>query len=81
MSEEQLGAFWNAVEADNALQKELQGVTDPDVIVGVAQKAGFAISADEIRSAAKDLTEEELEDVAGGLDWRLNPSGEYPAYP
>jgi predicted ribosomally synthesized peptide with nif11-like leader len=81
MSEEQLRAFWNAVEADKALQKELQGVTDPDVIVGVAQKAGFIISADEIRASAKDLTEEELEDVAGGRDWRLNPSGEYPAYP
>ena len=62
MSEEQLKAFWEAIQADTALQQKLQGVTDPDAVAEIAKEAGFAISADKIT----ELSEEDLEGVAGG---------------
>ena len=62
MSEEQLKAFWEAIQADTALQQKLQGTTDPDAIVAIAKEAGFTISADKIT----ELSEEDLEGVSGG---------------
>ena len=41
MSEEQLKAFWEAIQSDPALQQKLQGVTDPASIVEIAKEAGF----------------------------------------
>ena len=41
MSEAQLKAFWEAIQADTALQQKLQGVTDPDAIVAIAKEADF----------------------------------------
>ena len=66
MSEEQLKAFWKAIQADTALQQKLQGLTDPDAIVAIAKQAGFSISADELKKAQSELTEEQLEKVSGG---------------
>ena len=68
MSEEQLKAFWEAIQADTALQQKLQGVTDPDAIVAIAKEAGFSISADELKKAMEsiELSEEQLEGVSGG---------------
>jgi predicted ribosomally synthesized peptide with nif11-like leader len=69
MSEEQLKAFWEAIQADTALQQKLQGVTDPDAIVAIAKEAGFSISADELKKAMEsvELSEEQLEAVSGGI--------------
>ena len=67
MSEEQLKAFWEAIQADTALQQKLQGVTDPDAVVVIAKEAGFMISADELKNAQAEISEEELEGVAGGM--------------
>ena len=69
MSEEQLKAFWEAFQADTALQQKLQGITDPDAIVAIAKEAGFTISADKITELSEEVTElseEDLEGVAGG---------------
>ena len=68
MSEEQLKAFWEAIQADTALQQKLQGVTDPDAIVAIAKEAGFRISADELKKTMEsvELSEEQLEGVSGG---------------
>lgn len=67
MSQEQLKAFWEAVGADASLQHALQAVTDPDAIVRIAKKSGFMISADEVKATAKEISEEDLEGVVGGL--------------
>ena len=69
MSEEQLKAFWEAIQADAGLQQKLQGVTEPDAISAIARKAGFIISAEEIKKAHErfELTDEQLENVAGGF--------------
>jgi predicted ribosomally synthesized peptide with nif11-like leader len=66
MSGEQLKAFWEAIQADANLQQKLQGVTEPDAIAQIAKDAGFAISADELKKAQEELSDEQLEHVAGG---------------
>ncbi len=68
MSEEQLKAFWEAIQADAGLQQKLQGVTELDAVAAIAKEAGFSISAEEIKKAQSEfeLTDEQLENVAGG---------------
>jgi predicted ribosomally synthesized peptide with nif11-like leader len=67
MSEEQLKAFWEAIQADTGLQQKLQGVTEPDAVVAIAKEAGFMISTEELQRAQAEISEEELEGVAGGV--------------
>ena len=70
MSEEQLSAFLEAVKADAGLLEKLKGATDLDAAVSIAKAAGFDVSkAVLLRREAQqvfELTDEELEEVAGG---------------
>jgi len=68
MSEEQLKAFLEAVKADAGLQEQLKAAADADAVVAIAKAAGFAISADELKKAQSEISEDELEGVAGGCD-------------
>ena len=76
VSEEQLKAFWQAVQADTALQQKLQGLTELDAITAIAKDAGFNISADELKKAQSqlsELSEEQLEGVdGGGTTWDMS---------
>ena len=67
MSEEQLKAFWEATQADSALQQKLQGVTDLGAIVDIAKEAGFTISVEKLEQAQKELSDEQLDGATGGL--------------
>ena len=67
MSEEQLKAFLEAVNADAGLQEKLKAATDVDAVVAIAKAAGFVISADDLKQAQTEVSEEELEGVAGGI--------------
>ena len=81
MSEEQLKAFMEKVKADTSLQEKLKGATDVDAVIAIAKSAGFVVSADEIKtaqSATQELSDEELEGVAGGgrgrdREWLVYP--------
>ena len=70
MSEEQLKAFLEKVKADTSLQEKLKAAADSDAVLAIAKDAGFIISADDLRTlhqfAPSELSEEELEGVAGG---------------
>ena len=66
MSEEQLKAFLEAVKADAGLQEKLKAATDADAVVAIAKAAGFLISAEELKKAQAEVSEEELEGVTGG---------------
>ena len=66
MSEEQLKAFLEAVKADAGLQQKLKGAGDADAVLAIAKEVGFAISAEELKSTQSEISEEELEGVAGG---------------
>ena len=69
MSEEQLNAFMEAVKADADLQEKLKAAGDADAVVEIAKVAGFLISAEDLKVAQAEITEEELEGVAGGGSW------------
>ena len=67
MSEEQLKAFLEKVKADTSLQEKLKAAADANAVSAIAKEAGFSISADDITNAKSELSEEELEGVAGGI--------------
>ena len=66
MSEEQLKAFLEKVKADSSLQEKLKAASDADAVVAIAKEAGFSISSDDLKKAQSEISEEELEGVAGG---------------
>ena len=75
MSEEQLKAFWEAIQADTALQQKLQGITDQDALVVIANDSGFKTSSEDLlkaKSVISAISEEDLRCVAGG-NWEQIP--------
>ena len=66
MSEEQLKAFMEAVKADAGLQEKLNAAADSDAVVVITKAAGFMISAEEFQRVQAEISEEDLEGVAGG---------------
>ena len=72
MSEDQIQALINAVKSDSTLEERLRAAADLDAVVAIAKKAGFVITKEEVinaqaqHSAAEELTDEELDGVAGG---------------
>ena len=66
MSVEQLKAFVAKVQSDTSLQEKLKAAADSDAVVSIAKESGFSISADDLTKAQSELSEEELEGVAGG---------------
>ena len=66
MSEEQLKAFIEKVKGDSSLQGKLKAAVDADAVTAIAKEAGFSISADDLKKAQSEISDEELEGVAGG---------------
>ena len=68
MSEEQLKAFLEKAKADTSLQEKLKVAADADVdaALAIAKEAGFSISADDLTKAQSEISEDQLEGVAGG---------------
>ena len=69
MSEEHLKAFLETVKTDTSLQEKLKAAPSPEAAVEIAKEAGFVITAEDIQSiqsATVELSDEELEDAAGG---------------
>ena len=77
MSEDQFKAFLEAVEADAALQESVQAEANryADAVVAIAKEAGFAISAEDVKRAQLEISEDDLEGVAGGT-----PTAKYQIY-
>ena len=67
MSEEQLKAFLEKVKADSSLQEKLKAAADANAVTAIAKEAGFSISVDDLTKAQSELSDEELEGVAGGF--------------
>jgi predicted ribosomally synthesized peptide with nif11-like leader len=73
MSEDQFNAFQEAVKADAVLQEKLKAA-DAEAVVVIAQEAGFLISIEDLGAeASQDLSDQELESVAGGVDQMGQP--------
>jgi len=72
MSEEHLKAFLEKVKGDTSLQEKLKEASDSDAVLAIAKEAGFSISDDDLKNAQSELSDEELEGVAGG-QWSHPP--------
>jgi len=72
MSEEELTALLAKIKDDAGLQEKLKGAADLDAAVALAKEAGFDVSkADWLKYQAQqtmELSDEELEGIAGGRD-------------
>ena len=66
MSEEQLKAFLEKVKGDTSLQEQLKAAADTDEVLAIAKEAGFSVSVDDLKNAQSELSDEEIEGVAGG---------------
>ena len=66
MSEEQLKAFFEKVKVDTSLQEKLKAAADSDAVLAIAKEEGFVISFDDLKSTQSEVSDEELEGVAGG---------------
>ena len=66
MSEEQLKALLEKVKSDTSLQEKLKAAASEDAVLAIAKEAGFSISADDLKNAQSEISDEELEDAAGG---------------
>ena len=64
MSEEQFKAFLEKVQVDTSLQEKLKA--EGADVVAIAKAAGFTITTEDLSSHRQNLTEDELEGVAGG---------------
>jgi predicted ribosomally synthesized peptide with nif11-like leader len=62
MSEEQLKAFLTKAKDDQSIQEKLKAAKTPEDVVTIAKEYGYEFTADKIT----ELSEEELEGVAGG---------------
>ena len=71
MSEEQLKAFLEKVKGDSSLQEKLKAAADSDAVLATAKEAGFSISADDLKNAKSEISDEELEGLAGGTCFPL----------
>ena len=67
MSWEQLKAFLENVQSDTGLQEKLKAVASPEAALAIAKDAGFSVSADDLKKAQSEVSDEELEVAAGGI--------------
>ena len=68
MSLEQLKAFIEKVKADTSLQEKLKASKTSEDVVSMAKEHGHDFGTEHI----SQLSEEELEGVAGGFRWCPN---------
>ena len=69
MSEKQLKAFLEKAKGDTSIQEKLKAAADSDAVVAIAKELGFSFSVQDLKKAqSTELSDEELEGVAGGGD-------------
>ena len=71
MSEEQLKAFIAKAKQDQSIRDKLKAAKSPEDVVGIAKEYGYEFTADKLTE--RELSEEELEGVAGGRGWWQKP--------
>ena len=67
MTQEQLTALIAIAKGNTSLQEKLKAAADADAVVAIAKAAGFVISADDLKNAQSEVSDEELEGAAGGF--------------
>ena len=69
MTSDQLKAFIEKAKGDEALRLRLKGVQSEADWCAIAKEEGFNVSIDEYQKCFDEISEEELEGVAGGASW------------
>ena len=69
MSLEQLKAFIEKIKGDKSLQDKLKAAKSSDEVVSIAKEHGHEFNSDHL----SELSEEELEGVAGGAACTIAP--------
>ncbi len=72
MSEEQLKAFLSKVQGDKSLQEQL--IAEGADVVAIAKAAGFSITKEDLNTQRQYLSDEDLENVAGGFTGAGHPA-------
>ena len=76
MDQDQLKAFVDKVATDEALQEKLKelkryakrrAVAEPTRVAELAKEMGFEITSDQVKKLQSEVTDEELDNAAGGL--------------
>ena len=67
MSLEQLKAFLEKVKGDPSLQEKLKAAKSPEDVVTIAKEHGHEFTADKLSQLQSELSDRELEGVAGGV--------------
>ena len=82
MSEEQLKAFLDKVKADTSLQMKLKAAADANTVAAIAKEAGFSISTADLKNAQSlEISDKELEGVAGGAKCLTGSCDQYTSNP
>lgn len=66
MTNSQLQDFLKKVKNDSGLQAKLKNANSAQSVVETAKEAGFTINASELEMAKAEISEKDLESVAGG---------------
>ena len=66
MSEEQLKAFIAKAKDDQSIQEKLKAAKSPEEVIGIAKENAYEFTTDELKNTKIELSEDELEGVAGG---------------
>ena len=76
MSETQIQALANAAKSDSALAERLNATADFEAFLTIAKEAGFTVTKADLQAVAgseqlgqEELSDEQLEEVAGGGFW------------
>ncbi|QNI53006.1 nif11-like leader peptide domain protein [Synechococcus sp. BIOS-E4-1] len=75
MTQEQLTAFIANAKGNTSLQERLKAAADTNAVAAIAKEAGFSISADRLKNALSEMSDTEIESVAGGYcdkEWCLH---------
>ena len=69
MPDDQFKAFMEDVEDDAALQEKVHTEANryADAVVAIAKEAGFGITAEDVKRAQLEISEDDLEGVTGGV--------------
>ena len=66
MPKKQFNDFLEAVKDSIELQEKLKAAINEEDVVAIAKSVGFLISTNELKSIKAEISENELENVAGG---------------
>jgi predicted ribosomally synthesized peptide with nif11-like leader len=68
MSENQFKDFIEAAKNDAGLRGRIRDAADMHAVIAIAKQAGFVISVHELKCVQSEISDDELEGVAGGYD-------------